>query len=156
SFGTLAVRLAAEDSTSIGRTDRHRHVKVRGGAIADAGRFGNDLVISRIDVVGELYLDDGTKPVSAHSDRNGDYAGFADRRVEAAGQSVLLLQSVGHAEDAAEIADVLTEDENVWVALEHDVQCGVERLDHVHGGHDQTPMAWRWRRRCQGISLKTS
>ena len=47
---------------------------------------------------------------------DGDDAAFADRRVEAARQAVLLLQAFGDAEHAAEIADVLAEGEHVRVA----------------------------------------
>ena len=50
---------------------------------------------------------------------------------------MLLLQLVGGAEDAAEIADVLSENDDLWVCRERDIHRGVDRLDHVHGGHGQ-------------------
>src|SRR6185437_9859551 len=45
---------------------------------------------------------------------------------------------------------------HVFIAPQHHVEGGVERLDHVHRRHDQTPVCWRWRRRCHGMSLYTS
>ena len=72
-----------------------------------------------------------------------DDAAFADRRVEAARHAVFLLQAFRRAEDAAEIADVFAEDEHVRIARQHHVHGGIERLDHVHRGHDQTPISWR-------------
>ena len=46
---------------------------------------------------------------------------------------------VGDAEHAAEIADILAEDQHVRVARQHHVERRVERLDHVHRRHGQTP-----------------
>jgi hypothetical protein len=120
-FRRLAVGLAAEDAAAVGAADRDRRGELTARAVAHLGRFGDDLVIGRIDVVGELDLDDGAQAVGAHADGGGDDAAFADRGVEAAGQAVLLLQLVGDAEDAAEIARVLAEDEDVGVLFHLDV-----------------------------------
>ena len=75
-------------------------------------------------------------------------------RVEAARQAVFLLQAFGDAEHAAEIADVLAEDQHVGIAPQHHVHGGIERLDHVHRGHDQTPISWRWSAQVPGHVLE--
>src|SRR5690606_3092710 len=55
---------------------------------------------------------------------------FVDGRIEYAGLAVLLLQAGRRAEHAAEIADILAQQDHVWIALEHDVERVVDRLDH--------------------------
>ena len=153
-FRALAVRLAAEDAAAIGRAHRDRRGEIAGRAIAQARGFADELVVGRIHVVGELDLDHGPQAVRGHADGGGDDAALADRRVEAALGAVLLLQAVGDAEDAAEIADVLAEGEHVGIARHHDVERGVERLDHGHRWPwRQTPCSSRCWRRCQGMSL---
>ena len=67
----------------------------------------DDLVVRRIDVVGELDLGDRPQAVDRHADRGGDDAALGDRRIEHAVLAVLALQAVGDAEHAAEVADVL-------------------------------------------------
>ena len=80
----LAVGLAAEDAAA----GRHAHDDRAGelavGAIAQPRRLRDDLVVGRIDVVGELDLDAGPQAIGRHADRRADDAEFADRRVEAA------------------------------------------------------------------------
>ena len=62
-------------------------------------------------------------------------------------RAVFLLQALGDPEDAAEIADILAEHDDVGVALHHHVMGAVERLDHVHDGHlrfaSASASAWR-------------
>ena len=60
---------------------------------------------------------------------------FADRRVEAAARAVFLLQALGAAEHAAEIADVLAEHDDVVVARHRDVHRVADRLDHGLARH---------------------
>jgi hypothetical protein len=52
------VRLAAADAAAARRADRDRRVEFAAGAIADARQLADDLVVGRIDVVGELNLGD--------------------------------------------------------------------------------------------------
>ena len=135
----LAVGLAAENAAA----GRHAHDDRAGelavGAIAQARRFRDDLVVGRIDVVGELHLDAGRQAVGGHADRRADDAGFADRRVEAAALAVFLLQALRAAEDAAEIADILAEDDDVVVAPHRHVHGVADRLDHGHARHGLDP-----------------
>jgi hypothetical protein len=51
------------------------------------------------------------------------------------GLAEFLLQSLGHPEDAAEIAHILSEHDGVGIALHHHVVGAVQRLDHVHDAH---------------------
>ena len=129
------MRLAAADAAAAGRAHRHRRVELAGAAIADARELAHDLVVGRIDVVGELDLGDGPQAVDRHADRRGDDAAFRDRRIEHAVLAVFALQPVGDAEHAAEVADVLAEDDDRRIALEHDVHRRIQRLDHVHLRH---------------------
>jgi hypothetical protein len=151
-FGALAVGLAAEDAAAGRHPDHHRAGEVAGRAIAQARGLGDDLVIGRVHVVGELDLDAGAQAIGRHADRGADDAELADRRVEAAVDAVFLLEAVGAAEDAAEIADILAIDDDIVVAAHGDVEGRADRLDHGHASHGQTPICWRWRRRCGGSS----
>ena len=60
-------------------------------------------------------------------------------RIEAAGEPVLGHQPVGDAKYPAEIADILAENQHIRIAGQHDIEGGIKRLDHVHGGHVQPP-----------------
>ena len=52
----------------------------------------------------------------------------------------VLLQAVGDAEDAAELADVLAHDEDLRVDLHRPAQAGVERLADRQGLGHQCPL----------------
>src|SRR5947209_8497691 len=152
----LAVRLPAKDAASVRCADRNGCGKVPGGSISQARRFGNDLIECGIDVVGELYFHHRAQAVRAHADRDCDDAAFADRRIETARKPIFLLQAFGGAKDTAEIAYVLAEHEHVRIFGKYHIHRRIEGLDHVHSRHAQTPICWRWRRRCDGRSLYTS
>ena len=134
-LGALRVRLAAADAAAAGHAHRDRRVEIPGAAIAQPRELADDLVVGRIDVVGELHLGHGPQTVHAHADRRADDAALGDRRVEHAMLAVLALQSVGAAEHAAEEAHVLAEHDDVGIAPHGDVHGGVQRLDHVHLRH---------------------
>ena len=150
----LGVGVAAEDAAAIGAADGHGGGEVGGRAVAQPRRLADQLVVGGVDVVGELDLHDGAQAVGAHADGGAHDAALRDRRVEAAGQAVLLLQPVGDAEHAPKEAHVLTEDQDVGVALQHVVERGVQRLDHVHRGHvGQNPASRFCRSSRQSMSL---
>ncbi len=132
---TLAVRLAAEDAAA----GRHAHHQRRGEvavrAVAQAGGLRHDLVVGRIHVIGELDLDAGPQAIGRHADGDADDAELADRRVEAAVGAVFLLQALGAAEHAAEIAHVLAEHDDVLVARHRHVHRVADRLDHGPARH---------------------
>src|SRR5690606_22093540 len=54
---------------------------------------------------------------------------------EAAGLAIFLLEARRAAEHAAEIADILAEDDDIVVPLHGDVHGGTDRLDHGHARH---------------------
>src|SRR5436190_2492726 len=131
----LAVRLAAEDPAA----GRHAHDQRCGelaiGPITQSCRLRHDLVVGRIHVVGELDFDARPQPVGRHADRGADDAQLADRRIEASTGAELLLQSLGAAEHAAEIADILAEHDDALVALHGDLEGVADRLDHGPARH---------------------
>ena len=142
-FRALRMRLAAADAAAARRADGHRREEVAGAAIAQPRQFAHDLIESRIDVVGELNFRDRPQAVDGHADGGGDDAALGDRRVEHAMLAVLALQAFGGAEHAAEIADILAHEHHRGVAAEHDVHGGVQRLNHVHAGHEFEPRSAR-------------
>src|ERR1700731_5425712 len=105
----LAVRLAAEDAAAARRPYRDRRPELAARAITQPRRFRDQLVGRRIDVIGELDLDDRPEPVGAHADRDRQHAALGDRRVEDALLAMLLLQAISDAEDAAVKPDILAE-----------------------------------------------
>src|ERR1700722_6920516 len=96
---------------------------------------GYDLIVARIDIIGELDLGDRPKPIGAHADRHGDDPRFVDRRVEAARLAVLALQALGAAKHAAEIAYVLAEHDDALVLRHLAIHRVADRLDHRHPRH---------------------
>ena len=91
-FRALAVGLAAEDAAAGRHAHHDRAGEIAVRAVAQARRLRDDLVVGRVDVVGELDLDAGPQAVGGHADRRADDAELADRRVEAAALAVFLLQ----------------------------------------------------------------
>ena len=49
-------------------------VELAGGAVAQSRGLADDLVVGRIDVVGELDLDHRLQAIGRHADRHGDDA----------------------------------------------------------------------------------
>ena len=153
-FRRLAMRLAAENAAAIGRADDHRHRPFARGAVAHLGELADDLVVARVDIIGELDFDDGFQAIGGHADGGGDDAVFADRCIEGAGLAEFLLQSLGDAEDAAEKACILAEHDNILIGAHRDLMGVIQRLDHVHDGHYSPSFsaASRCSAICQGIS----
>ncbi len=130
--------LTAIDAATTGGADRHRRGVLASRAVADAGEFGNDLVETRENIVGELDLGDRAHTVCGHAHRHGDDRALIDRRVEDAGRTVFLLQAARHPENAAEIADILAEGEHALILGEFHIHGAGQRLHHVHLGHMTT------------------
>ena len=78
----LAVRLAAVDAAAAGHAHDERGGELGAGAVAQPRRLGDQLVERRVDVVGELDLDDRPQPVGAHAEGGADDAALGDRGVE--------------------------------------------------------------------------
>src|SRR5690606_245204 len=112
----------------------------------------------------KLYFHHRTQPVCAHAYSRAHDTAFGNGRIENTIAPIFGLQAFRAAENAAEIANVLPKNYHIVVTPEHDIHGGAQRLNHGHGSrlitaclaHDHTPACWRWRRRCQGMSLYTS
>src|SRR3546814_13227625 len=94
-FGRLAVRLTAEDAAAERRAHRHRTDEIGRRTITQARRFADQLVQTRVDIVGELDLGDWAQTVSAHANRDADNAAFVDRHVEPPLLACLFMYSCG-------------------------------------------------------------
>ena len=137
-FGALRMRLTAADAPTARRADRNGRNEVRRAAIAQPRELADDLVIGRVDVVGELDFGDRPQPVHAHADRGADDAALCDRRVDDTMRAIFLLQAVRDAKHAAEITHVLAEHDDRRVPRQRHVHRGVQCFDHVHARHGQT------------------
>ncbi len=138
-FRRLRMRLPATDSAAAGRAHHHRRPELAAAAITQSRQFADDLVRRRVDVIGKLDFRDRTQPVDAHADRGGDDAALGDRRIEHAMPAVFFLQPGGAAKHAAEITHVLAEHQHVFIAPHAQIECGIDRLDHVHARHLSRP-----------------
>ena len=136
----LAVRLAAEDAAAGRHAHHDRAGELAVRAVAQARRFRDDLVVGRVDVVGELDFDARPQPVGGHADRRADDAGFVDRRVEAARSCrISACRPCVQRNTPPKIADILAEDDDVLVALHRHVHGVADRLDHGHARHGSDP-----------------
>ncbi len=105
------------------------------GAVAVLGELGDDLVVGGEDEVAELDLGDGDEAVEGHADRRADDTAFGEGRVDDAVVAELVEEALGDAEDAADLADVLAEDDDAGVAAHLETERVVDGLDHVHLRH---------------------
>jgi hypothetical protein len=90
---------------------------------------GDDQVERAADEVGELQLDDGPLALPGRADRRADEAMLRDRRVEDALVAELLPEPLRDAERAAEVADVLAEQEDALVLEQRVAQRRPDRLE---------------------------
>ena len=72
----------------------------------------DELLERRVRERVELHLDDRPEPVHRHAEREADDPALGQRGVEAAVLAEVAGEPVGDPEDAAERADVLTEDDD--------------------------------------------
>src|SRR5438105_7766156 len=93
----LAVRLAAEDAAAAGGAHRDRRPELAARAIAQPRSRRDQLIGRRIDVIGELNLDDRPQTIGAHPHRRAEHAAFRDRRIEYAVVTMLFLQPLADA-----------------------------------------------------------
>ena len=92
--------------------------------------LADDLVERGVDEAVELDLHDGPVAAEGEADRGAHDAGLGERRVDHALRAELVEQSVGDAEDTAELADVLPHDENLGVIGHRTAQALVDGLRH--------------------------
>jgi hypothetical protein len=122
----------------------------------DLGDLIDDLIEAGEDEPVELDLADW--PIAAHgqSDGRADDSGFGKGGVEDPSFTEVLLQAVGDAEDAAELADVLAHDDRLGVVLENFAQSLVERLGKRQHRHERTSEGahcWSATRRSAGSTV---
>jgi hypothetical protein len=119
--------------------DGDRHLHVAAGAVVELGHLAHDLVEGGVDEPVELDLDD--RAVAAHREAHGGAhdARLGQRRVDHALSAELVLESVGDAEHAAELADVLAHDEHLRVVGHRATETFVDGLGHGEPRHRAAP-----------------
>ena len=140
----LRVVQAAVDAGPERRADHQRAAVGAVRAVADLGRLVDDLVVGRVDVVGELDLGDRAEAVHRRADGHPGDAQLGQRRVDDPVGAELLLEAVGGAEDAAVHADVLAEHDHARVALHLFVERLVDGLDQRLERHDDCAVDPGW------------
>ena len=141
-LGALGVVLDRSDAAAEGDADDDWHLHLALRAVGVLRDLAHDLVIGGIDEAVELDLHDGAVAAQRHADRGADDAGLGERRVDDAVLAEVLLQAVGDAEDAAELADVLAHEQDLVVGLHGLAQAHVEALgesDLLGGRHQWAP-----------------
>src|SRR6185436_11489743 len=115
--------------------DDHRRRELAAATVTDASELTHDLVVRGIHVIRELDFGDRLQTIHRHADRRGDDTAFGDRRIDHPMLAELLLQPVGAAKHAAEVANVLAQYDDRRVALHQRVHRRVQGLNHVHAWH---------------------
>ena len=137
----LGVVLDRADPAAERDPDHHRHRPCALGAVGDLRDLGDDLVEAREHEAVELDL--GHRPVAAHgqTDCGADDPGFGQWGVQHPVVTEVLLQTVGDAEDPAELADVLAHHDDLRVVVHGRAQAGVQGLRQRGGdrGHRAPP-----------------
>ncbi|MDF9805169.1 hypothetical protein M2436_003716 [Streptomyces sp. HB372] len=140
-LGGLAVVLDRADAAAVRDTDDDRQLDLAERAGVHLGELRDDLVVRGEDETVELDLDDRAVAAQGQADRRADDAGLGERGVDHPVLAEVLLESVGDTEDAAELADVLTHDEDLGVVVEGEAERLVERFrdGHLFHGHGYLP-----------------
>ena len=126
----VAVVLDAADAAAERHPDDHGQRELAPRPVAQLGEVAGDLLEGGVGERVELHLDDRDEAVHRHADGGADDAGLGERRVEDPVLAEAAGQPVGDAEDPAERADVLAEDDDAVVGGQAVGQGPVER-----GGH---------------------
>src|SRR5260370_20544968 len=120
------------EQRSVNATARRRanHERARNGptmAVAERRRRVDDLVEGARDEIRELHLEYRPHPQNRSANPSADDERLGNRRIDYAVLAERGEQAVGDLERAAEFADVLAHDEDVFVAPHLFVQCLVNR-----------------------------
>ena len=132
-LGALLVVLDRSDVPAVGDADDDRHRQGALVPVRDLRELRRDLVEGREHEAVELDLDDGSEADHRQADGGADDARLGEGRVEHATLAELGLQTLGHPEDAAQAADVLTHQQHPVALGERAAQPGVERTAERHG-----------------------
>src|SRR6185503_19448734 len=117
-----------------------RHLDLALAAEVDLRDLADDLVVGGVDEPVELDLAHRPVATHGHADRRTEDAGLGERRVDDPVLAEVLLQAVGDPEDTAELADVLTHDEDLRVVLHRLAKPRVEALGERDLGHQCAPV----------------
>src|ERR1700683_5320936 len=112
--------------------ERHLVDAVR--ALVELRHLADDLVEGRVHEAIELDLAHRAIAANGKAHRSAHNGRLGKGRVDDAVFAEVLLQSVGDAKHAAELADVLAHDEDLLVLLHRATQALVQGLRHGHGG----------------------
>jgi hypothetical protein len=129
-LGALRVERPSAHAAPERRADHER--KPDPGPPVRLCRDCDDRVESARDEVGELKLDDGPVAHPRRADRRADESLLRDRRIDHALVTELLPEALRHAERAAEVPDVLAEEEHALVLEQRVAQRGPNRF-YVEG-----------------------
>jgi hypothetical protein len=129
----LAVVLDRADPATGRDADRDRHLHQARRPVVELGDLADDLVEAGEHEAVELDLAHRPVATDRQTHRGADDPGFGEWGVDHPGLAEILLQAVGDAKDAAELADVLTHDHNLGVGLHRLAQAVVEGFRHRRG-----------------------
>src|SRR5699024_7065843 len=138
-LGTLRMVLRRADAAAVGHPDDHRDAFLAQGAVVQLRDLGDDLVVGREDEGVELDLDDRAVAADGHADRGADDAGLGQRGIDDSLRTEVLLQTFGDAEDTAELADVLADEDDLRVVLHGLAHSGGDRLREGKLLHQASP-----------------
>ena len=130
--GVLGAELAPGPG---GHPDHDRHVELAARHVEQGRRVVHDLVEGKQAEVHRHDLDDGSHPAEGGADAGTDEAGLRQGRVPDALGPELLEQAQAHCVAAAVAPDVLTHEEDAFVALEGLRQRPAQRLAVGDGAH---------------------
>jgi hypothetical protein len=119
--------------------DRDRIATLPSERLRYFAELADDLVERRVDEAVELDLADRPVAAQARPIAVPMMPGLGQRGVDHPVLAEVLLQPVGDAEDAAELADVLAHDQDLAVGLHRLAQPVVQRLGEREGGHSAAP-----------------
>src|SRR5690606_28758030 len=114
-LGVLRVIVPAPDPSADGGADHHADRVLAPGPIPVLGELVHDLVVRRPDEVRELDLRDGDEAVHGHPHGRADDTALAQGRIDHARVAELVEQTRGHAEHAADLPDVFTQQDYALV-----------------------------------------
>jgi hypothetical protein len=127
------VVLDGADATAVRNTDGERHGDAALVAVAELRDLGDDLVEGGVDEAVELDLADGSVTAQGEPDGGADDTGLGERRIDDPAVAEVGLESLGDAEHAAELADVLPHEDDLGIVVQGTAEPRVERLAERHG-----------------------
>src|SRR5262249_25565020 len=131
----VGVEFGGFHATAERSPDRHLGVVAAATPKAVAAELRTDLVKSLMREAQKLDLRNRDQPADGQAQRAADDAAFGQWGVDDPFGTEALEQSLGGAEDAAQLADVEPEHDHPFIALHLECQAVTDRLDDVALGH---------------------